>query len=59
MYLVPLPRLRWYWRAIFTAVSTDSPPPSVKNTWLRSPGMRLATLAASLMVGSLAIWKMW
>ena len=59
MYLVPLPRLRWYWRAILTAVSTDSPPPSVRNTWPRSPGMREATLVASLIVGSLAIWKMW
>ena len=59
MYLVPLPLLRWYWRAILTAVSTDSPPPSVRNTWSRSPGMVLATLAASLMLGSFAIWKMW
>ena len=59
MYLVPLPRLRWYWRAILTAVSTDSPPPSVKKTWSRSPGRRAATLAASLIVGSLAISKMW
>ena len=58
MYLVPLPRLRWYWRATFTAVSTDSPPPSVRNTWLRSPGRCPATLAASFTAGSLAIWKM-
>ena len=59
MYLVPLPLLRQYCRAILTAVSTDSPPPSVRNTWLRSPGMCSATLAASLRAGSLAIWKMW
>ncbi len=59
MYLVPWPRLRWYWRAILTAVSTDSPPPRVRKTWFRSPGIREATLAASLIEGSLAIWKMW
>ena len=59
MYLVPLPLLRQYWRAILTAVSTDSPPPSVRKTWSRSPGASWATLLASLTAGSLAIWKMW
>ena len=59
MYLVPLPLLRQYWRAILTAVSTDSPPPSVRNTWSRSPGASWATLLASLIAGSLPIWKMW
>jgi len=32
------PRILWYWRASFQALSTASPPPVVKKTRLRSPG---------------------
>jgi hypothetical protein len=37
----------WYWRASLIADSTDSPPPEVKKTRLRSPGASEAILAAS------------
>ncbi len=45
--LFGLPVSLWYWRATFSAVSTDSPPPDVKNTRLRSPGASEAIFAAS------------
>jgi hypothetical protein len=39
----------WYWRATLIAVSTDSLPPEVKNTRLRSPGASEAMRSASVM----------
>ena len=37
----------WNWRASLRADSTDSAPPEVKNTRLRSPGASEAIFAAS------------
>ena len=43
------PMLYWYFLAILMAVSTASDPPDTKYTLLSGSGVRLATLAASLM----------
>ena len=46
--LFGLPVSLWYWRASFSADSTASPPPVVKNTRLRSPGASSASLRREL-----------
>ena len=52
--LFGLPVSLWYWRASFSAVSTDSLPPEVKKTRLRSPGAIDARRAASSIAGGCA-----
>src|SRR4051812_50024136 len=49
--LFGLPVSLWYWRASLRAVSTDSLPPEVKKTRLRSPGAIDARRAASSIAG--------
>jgi len=44
----------WYWRASLSADSTDSEPPLVKKTRLRSPGAIEAMRAASSIAGGCA-----
>ena len=47
LVLFGLPLSFQYWRTTLIADSTDSPPPLVKNTRLRSPGASEAIRAAS------------
>ena len=52
--LFGLPVSLWYWRTSLIALSTDSEPPLVKNTRLRSPGASEAIFAASSIAGGCA-----
>ena len=54
LVLLGWPVSLWYWRASFSADSTASLPPLVKNTRLRSPGAKAATRAASSIAGGWA-----
>ncbi len=46
------PRFSQYCTAIFIATSTATEPESLKKTWFKSPGARLASRPASVSAGS-------
>ncbi len=49
------PEAMWYSRHSFHAASTDSEPPLVNNTRLRSPGASEASFSASSIAGGCAV----